>query len=1087
MTSTTTTLSSTLNPSNYADTVTFLALVVSNDIPNFPGPPTGTVTFFDGAGSIGTRPLDGSGTAALNTSILDVAGSPHDITAVYNGDATFDPSTSNHVSQQVNQAPTTTTPSADAPVGTPWNQLPVTYPIGSVVFTAVVVGGGTPTGTVDFNIDGVVVFTGVLSGGRTTFSTEMTGYALGPHSVFMVYSGDSNHTGSTSGVITQTVIPNCTVRFAANPVTDISGYYGSPDWLVISWPLTNPSVVGQIVRILAWIQTSVTANGTVFYPTGKMTLREGPTVLDTQQLILGNGSNPLFSYVEFNINSLSVGTHLLSVDYEGLVVGGDTYFTPSSTDGYITGANHLDGVPQVVNPAHGGGGGSTPSTPSIDSPIPGQGQIILNSGKGKFLCPSINCPGTDEPIINVSAEAPDPIEFLCAGFGPTFPPPLNSGFSQTRGVAFGQSTASLDEACLIAQRDAINDATDGNNPWTDPAPTQYFKNAAQTCSFTCTNNGVTNTATYTTPADMFTALSQTEADALANQYACLTAQLNAQAQFGCNGAFVNQPQTCQYACPTGTIYTGTVPAGTFSAVSLSSANQLAYQYACLLAQRQAALDPNCQVTRTTNVQMYRNNAASCPVRCPSGGGTFIYTVPTNRFLAPSQIEADRMALSYACLQARKTEICLGPLPSTYCMGQPFSAQMTVTVASGNVSNVVISAGGLPDGLHMSYAPLTRALTISGIPTETGTFNFTLTAFDALGNTCSRSYSLTDTCPTLDMPLDQAVYVPAAGSHGAFIAAVRGGYLFSLDPTTGLKISSTRFRASSFSESSIAYDSVTDKLYVSCWRDPQGTIESAGNSVSPLKQIAQIDPVTFSVTLTFNPQAVFGDTIANCPFLGPKQVVAFNGIIYSCYYTETLPGATQTSGYMFSWNPVSSASVLQPGTNAIFSFGDWTDILAANATDLYVTQAYAFDRRVTYFDTATMDSQPGFVGSSVQWPAGTNPCGITRNPGTGRLYMTSRTPAVLRANTPFAAGINAAVLANITLPNANANPVRIRYNSNDGLIYVPGYGSNEVYVINPATDTVVATKTGFDSPLDCVFTPSKKFAVQHGAAGLKEIV
>jgi hypothetical protein len=62
--------------------------------------PTGTVNFLDGSAMIGGGTLNGRGIAAYSTSSLG-AGS-HSITAVYGGDANFNGSTSNLVTQVVN-------------------------------------------------------------------------------------------------------------------------------------------------------------------------------------------------------------------------------------------------------------------------------------------------------------------------------------------------------------------------------------------------------------------------------------------------------------------------------------------------------------------------------------------------------------------------------------------------------------------------------------------------------------------------------------------------------------------------------------------------------------------------------------------------------------------------------------------------------------------------------------------------------------------------------------------------------------------------------------------------------------------------
>ena len=94
---TTTTVTSSENPSATGQSVTFTAAVA--------GPsgnttvPTGTVSFMDGAATLGTGSLSGSGQATYSTSALS-AGS-HSITGVYGGDANFAGSTSAVLTQTV--------------------------------------------------------------------------------------------------------------------------------------------------------------------------------------------------------------------------------------------------------------------------------------------------------------------------------------------------------------------------------------------------------------------------------------------------------------------------------------------------------------------------------------------------------------------------------------------------------------------------------------------------------------------------------------------------------------------------------------------------------------------------------------------------------------------------------------------------------------------------------------------------------------------------------------------------------------------------------------------------------------------------
>jgi hypothetical protein len=84
---TSTSLSSSVNPSTFGQSVTFSATVTSKDS----GTPTGTVSFYDSTTLLGTGTLN-NGTAQYSTSTLTVGS--HSITAVYSGDSNFLPSTS---------------------------------------------------------------------------------------------------------------------------------------------------------------------------------------------------------------------------------------------------------------------------------------------------------------------------------------------------------------------------------------------------------------------------------------------------------------------------------------------------------------------------------------------------------------------------------------------------------------------------------------------------------------------------------------------------------------------------------------------------------------------------------------------------------------------------------------------------------------------------------------------------------------------------------------------------------------------------------------------------------------------------------
>ena len=115
------------SPSQYGQLVTFTATVA--DVGTLGGTPTGTVTLWDGAPgpggtSLDTKPL-AAGVATLSTSTLSVAGSPHVIVAVYNGDGlNYDASgPSNELDQTITQANQTIT---FDPSDTTFSNAPVT-------------------------------------------------------------------------------------------------------------------------------------------------------------------------------------------------------------------------------------------------------------------------------------------------------------------------------------------------------------------------------------------------------------------------------------------------------------------------------------------------------------------------------------------------------------------------------------------------------------------------------------------------------------------------------------------------------------------------------------------------------------------------------------------------------------------------------------------------------------------------------------------------------------------------------------------------------------------------------------------------
>ncbi|HXM66875.1 MAG TPA: Ig-like domain repeat protein [Candidatus Acidoferrum sp.] len=185
---TSTTLSSSLNPSIYGQSVTFKATVTTTGSVA----PIGKVNFTWDGYSIGTATLNTSGVATLTKSNLNVYTYP--LTATYSGDANNAGSTSAVVNQVVKETTSAATISSSANPSIPGQ---------AVTFTATITSPtAVPTGPVTFMAGTTVLGTAQLSGGKATFTTSTL--AAGSTTVKATYYGDSN-IAESSAAVTQIV------------------------------------------------------------------------------------------------------------------------------------------------------------------------------------------------------------------------------------------------------------------------------------------------------------------------------------------------------------------------------------------------------------------------------------------------------------------------------------------------------------------------------------------------------------------------------------------------------------------------------------------------------------------------------------------------------------------------------------------------------------------------------------------------------------------------------------------------------------------------------------------------------------------
>src|SRR5512147_3184884 len=130
----------------------------------------------------------------------------------------------------------------------------------------------------------------------------------------------------------------------------------------------------------------------------------------------------------------------------------------------------------------------------------------------KFL----DCPGTDFPITNYSAEGPeDPPRFYALTF------PTETGIIQQGCLGDSSSTISQFEANLAALAVQALCPNEGPIDPNECGDGEGVPNQPQTCTATCANGSVYH---YTLPAGTVTGACQTTADAQAAAMACEDAE-----------------------------------------------------------------------------------------------------------------------------------------------------------------------------------------------------------------------------------------------------------------------------------------------------------------------------------------------------------------------------------------------------------------------------------------------------------------------------------------------------------------------------------------------------------------------------------
>jgi hypothetical protein len=309
--STTTTITSSLNPSNFGEKVTFTAVVSASS-----GVPAGTVAFYSGVNLLGKVAL-ASGTASFSTVSL-VPGS-HAISASYEGSASFAASESTGLNQTVNQIGTTpsttvlTTSKSPSFVGE------------MVTFTATVssTAGAIPNNERVLFYDGTTfIGSSLTSGGVATF--RISTLAAKKRTMKATYVGDVTFKLS-SGLIEQIVkrYPTTTTLVSSlNPAI-----YGQSISYTVTVTSTGPQAPTGYVKVTNLGMLAL-VNGKAIFTKEK--LRAGSYAV-TAQYLGDNNSAPSTSAVLNEVVVPASTSMVLTSSLNPSSVGGNITFTATVT------------------------------------------------------------------------------------------------------------------------------------------------------------------------------------------------------------------------------------------------------------------------------------------------------------------------------------------------------------------------------------------------------------------------------------------------------------------------------------------------------------------------------------------------------------------------------------------------------------------------------------------------------------------------------------------------------------------------------------------------------------------------------------
>lgn len=339
--------------------------------------------------------------------------------------------------------------------------------------------------------------------------------------------------------------------------------------------------------------------------------------------------------------------------------------------------------------------------------------------------------------------------------------------------------------------------------------------------------------------------------------------------------------------------------------------------------------------------------------------------------------------------------------------------------------------------------------------------------------CRRTFTFSEAAGG-ETPLDDAVYVAATDK----IYGMLGPHIIKFNATTGAKESINRIFSPAYGTCRICYHAPLNTLYVTLWNSPinqhfDPPVSWAHRGIYPVNPVSLIVGAALNVTWSWFDDETWGS--------GPRAIMSAGGT-----YLYFASGYANTNSPVTLWrvNPLNVADRAQ----AIDASSGGASGFNQHATDgVSIFVASPSSARIYKYNLSLGGPEPCNIPGPYQFID--NPVAVEYSPvGGGAVYVVCGTTNMFKV-TGFTPDVISAIdISTVAPATATRRPVRIRYRSSDQKLYLPCQNNNAILVWNPATDNPgdADWKTGFDSPIDVVFTPTKAWAVQNGIVGLKEI-